>query len=193
MSAAHLRGPHFLDGIESSALSDVTSTPEVVARRVIGLNAWPILMVVFGGFIALAGGQQGAFAGGLIIMASVRDLWRLGETVTFSTTRVHRFLPGVGRLTWWLDGNASLLYVDGVREAGRWGLAVIREGLGLVCPAWNGDVFDVPAEYDRLKLLPGLYSNGPQWARVLLTAIGEGRVDATAEAEAYLHRLAEPG
>lgn len=165
---------------------------EIVSRPLVGLNARPILIMAFGGFIALAGGKLGAFAGGMVIMASARDLWALGETLTFSNNRVRRSLPGKGRFTWWLDGNASLHYVDGIREPGRWGLPTIHEGLGLVYPAWDGEVFDLPPEYDSLKLLPGRYSSEPEWAAALLTAIRDGHLKSTPEAEDYLRTLAQP-
>jgi hypothetical protein len=172
----------------------VGASGEVVCRPRIGLKAVGItLMAALSLAVAIiAEPRLHTVVAGAMLMAMFRDFWTLGETVTFAPTRVQRRVQGRGRITWWFDGKAALLYLDGVSEPSRWGLPMLHECLVLVHPGepgWGRD--EIPADSDSLKLLRGTLTNEPEWAKCLLQAIEDERISASSRAATYLRNLAD--
>lgn len=167
----------------------------VVCRRQIGINAAPMLLGLLGLVVVLGNTDRLAVAaGGAVMFWSLREIWKVRETVTFTRERIQRVIPDKGRFTWWLDGKTVLLYHEGISEPGRWGLPMQHEGLMLVSPGRIGLAPDkIPRDCDLLKLIRGVLTNEPAWAGFLLACIAEGRLAADPGAVPYLERIVAAG
>jgi hypothetical protein len=178
------------------------SVAGVVCRRPLGLRAIGVpLIVVTALYLAIAESGRFGVIAGMGVMLAAGELQLLREKVTFAPTLVQRSVPGKGRVTWWLDGKAALLYFDDIREPGRWGLPLQHEGLLLVYP---GNQFagrgherlsqdEIPVECDVLPLVRGILTNERAWASALLEAIEAGRLTAAPAGITYLASLADDG